>query len=176
MSNLSIFIPGERYGQGINLNFGDTDGDGKTDFGIGVRNYEHYGNGIAGVYGSNEIGLDSGRGVYLDHRNGSYNPFAQQHNFLGTDSRGVTQGSSTYMDILGNYQNNRFANDVWGNYSDGFTRANPFAFENFDRSGNIFSGRQAWAHQQGDIFGNFRWNASAPYMGGGGCGCARWFG
>lgn len=176
---MAFQIPlGGHHGQGLVLNFGDANGDGRFDWGLGVRNAQHYGNGYAGVYNSNEVGFNSDRGMYLDNRNGSYSPFAQQHNYSGWDTSGVSRGSSTYSDIYGNYQNNRYANDVWGNYYNGQTQANPFGWSNTDMSGNAYSGRFAVGHQQGNIFGGY----SAQAYGHPGYGCygghsvGRWFG
>ncbi len=179
---LNIFIP-SHGGQGVNLQIGDTNGDGKVDFGLGVRQYQGYGNGYAGAYSAGEVGFNTGRGVYLDGMNGASNGFQRQDNYWGIDTSGTTRGSSTYSDVFGNYQNNRYANDVWGNYYQGNTSANMWGYSNSDVAGNAWNGSQRWAHQQGDVFGNFGWNAgSVPayghrcYHAGGGYSAGGWFG
>lgn len=178
----NILIPGQ-YGQGLNLSFGDANGDGKFDFGLGVRNYGAYGNAYGGAYASNEIGFNTGRGVYMDQANGSWNAFGSQNNYYGVDSSGVQRGSSTYADVFGNYQNNRYANDVWGNYYGGQTSANRWGYSNSDVSGNAWTGQQSYGAQYGDAFGNYgNYGGYTPGYGyggvqwGGGGNVYGWFG
>lgn len=160
---LNIFLPTQN-GQGINLQLGDTNGDGKFDFGLGVRQYQGYGNGWGGAYNAGEIGFNTGRGGYLDNYNGSYNGFASQNNYTGWDTNGTTRGSSTYADVFGNYNNNRFANDVWGNYYQGNTQANMWGYQDSNVGGNVWSGANQWNYQAGNVFG------------GGGFASGGWFG
>ena len=160
---LNIFLP-TQYGQGLNLQIGDTNHDGKVDFGLGVRQYQGYGNGWGGAYSAGEVGFNTGRGAYMDGMNGSYNGFSRQDNYTGWDTNGTTRGSSTYQDVFGNYNNNRYANDVWGNYSQGNTQANMWGYQNSNVGGNVWSGAQNWNYQAGNVFG------------GGGFASGGWFG
>lgn len=170
----NIQPPGHN-GQGVNLNFGDANGDGRFDWGLGIRNAQHYGNGYAGAYNSNEVGFNTDRGVYLDSRNGSYNPMAQQHNYHGVDSSGVSRGSSTYMDMFGNYDNNRYANDVWGNYYGGQTQSNNLGWSNTDVGGNVWTGNHGVSHQQANVFSGYDSYAYQTYTCGGGHAAGGWF-
>lgn len=160
---LNIFLP-TQYGQGLNLQIGDTNGDGKLDFGLGVRQYQGYGNGWGGAYSAGEVGFNTGRGAYLDGYSGASNGISSQNNYWGFDTNGTSRGSSTYSDIFGNYNNNRYANDVWGNYYQGNTQANIWGYTNSNMGGNAYSGANAWNYQAGNVFG------------GGGYASGGWFG
>lgn len=178
----NILLPGH-HGQGINLQFGDANGDGKFDFGLGVRNYQAYGNGYGGAYQAQEFGINSGRGAYYDQAGGVSNGYQQQHYYHGQDTSGVTRGSNTYSDVYGNYNNNRYANDVWGNYYQGNTQANGWGYSNSDRSGNVWTGQGSYGHQHRDVFGNYgNYGGFTPGYGhpgyhyGGGGNVGNWFG
>ena len=176
---LNLFFP-TQYGQGINLQLGDTNGDGKMDVGLGVRGYQAYGNGYGGVYNAGEVGFNTGRGAYVDGMNGSWNGMQRQDNYWGSDTSGVNRGSSTYQDVFGNSSNNRYANDVWGNYSQGSTNANLWGYSNSNVGGNVWTGQQNWNQQQGNMWGqSSSWGGTpgyGSYAYSGGYSTGGWFG
>lgn len=151
---MSFYFPTEVAGQGIRIGIGDYDHNGKIDFDFGLQGFNAWGNGASGGYNSTEIGYGTARGAYIENSNGSYTPWARQDNHWGADSWG-SHGSSTYQDVFGNYENHRYANDVFGNYSYGDTHATPWSFSDRNASGNSYWGNHQESGRYADAFGNW---------------------
>lgn len=160
---VNFFLPSQN-GQGVNIGLGLNE-RGKLDWSVGLRQFYGYGNGAAGTVGANEVGFGSRGGLYAGGTQTNFNPWGAQNYTWGANQLGSAQ-SYTAADVFGNYQNDRYAQNVFGGAYEGHTRANPWGYANSDMAGSVWGGPRLESHQAGNGFGGTSWSGySVPHHG-----------